>query len=51
MELSKNKLIKRKYLPNKTNVDDNIAAFNECVISQIEIKVNGISDPPRIVQN
>lgn len=49
---NKNILIKIcENLPNKTKVDDNIAAFNECVISHIEIKVKGIRDPPKIVQN
>jgi len=37
--------------PNKTKEADKVAAFNECVISQIDIKVNGIKAPPKIVQN
>lgn len=44
-------LIKFIILPNNINADDNIAEFNECVISQTEIKVKGINDPPKIEQN
>lgn len=38
-------------LPNNISADDIAAAFNECVISQIEIKVNGINEPPKMEQN
>lgn len=43
--------LSKLYLPNSTKEADKVAAFNECVISQIDINVNGIKAPPKIVQN
>lgn len=47
------KIIKKWHIniPNKTNVDDKAAAFNEWVISQMETKVNGTNELPKIEQN